>query len=646
MTGLNRIFAVLLGTAACSFAFAQTPAEPDAGLDQIVVTGARTPISLSRIGNAATVITREQIDRLQARYVADVLRTVPGFAISQSGGIGSQTQVRVRGAEANHILVLIDGVRANDPATGDEFRWEYLTTSDIVRIEVVRGPQSALWGSDAVAAAVHIVTQRNTAAPKMHAYVERGSHATSNIGLGGSMGAERWSLNGGIEYLDTNGTNISRIGDEEDGSDITTFSLGGRFLASDTLTLDARIRAVDAYSQYDPTDFFVTGLPTDGDLATRSETIYASVGGMYRRPDSRFTHRLSSRYFDSDNRNLVDGSEDSSSASDRMTFMYQADISLGDHRLSLALEHEATSFEQRGQIVFGDPNQDQDMGVTSVVADFEAAMSDRLTWLFSMRFDDNSEFEDAVTGRASVSYLLSDSTTLRANVGTGQKNPTFTERFGFFPGQFVGNAALDPEKSTSYEIGVDHTFSNDRWSVSATVFHQNLEDEINGFAFDPVTYLFTAENIAGDSERRGIEIGASWQASDRFDVGASYTYTDASEQDAAGIDVTELRRPRHSGNLAMNYRSASERWRANLSANYGGSRKDQFFPPFPQPSEIVTLKNYWLVDLAIHFQLNEAITVFARGANLLDEDFEQVYGYQTPGRTAYLGLRTNFGRGN
>ncbi len=646
MTGLNRVFAVLLSMAACSFAFAQAPTESDTDLDQIVVTGARTPISLSRIGNATTVITRDQIDRMQARHVADVLRTVPGFSISQSGGIGTQTQVRVRGAEANHVLVLIDGIRANDPAMGDEFRWEYLTTGDIVRIEVVRGPQSALWGSDAVAAVVHIVTQRNSVEPQMHAYVEGGSHATSNIGLGGSTGTERWSLNSGLEFLGTDGTNISRIGDEDDGSDITTFSLGGRFLASDALSLDVSVRAVDAYSQYDPSDFFVTGLPTDGDLATQSETIYTSFGGTYRRPDDRLTHRLSTRYFDSDNRNLVNGSEDSSTASDRMTFMYQADISLGDHRLSLALEHEATSFEQRGKIEFGDPNQDQEMDVTSVVADFEAEMSDHLTWLFSVRFDDNSDFEDAVTGRISASYLLSDDTTLRANIGTGRKNPTFTERFGFFPGQFVGNAALDPEKSTSYEIGVDRTFSNNRWSISATIFHQDLEDEINGFAFDPVTFLFTAKNIAGDSERLGIEIGASWQVSDRFDLGASYTYTDASEQDAVGIDVTELRRPRHSGNLTMNYRSASERWQTNLSANYGGSRKDQFFPPWPQPSEIVTLKNYWLVDLAVHFQLNETIKLYARGANMLDEDFEQVYGYRTPGRTAYLGLRTNFGRDN
>lgn len=641
-----RIFtAIGFCVAACACAFAQTPVEESSSLDQIIVTGARSPISLHRLGNASTVITREQIDHSQARYVSDLLRNVPGFAISQSGGTGSLTQVRVRGSEANHILVLIDGVRANDPATGDEFRWEHLTTGDVERVEIVRGPQSALWGSDAVAAVVHVITNSSQSRPQINAYVEGGSNATGNVGLNGSTGAERWSLNGGLEYLDTDGTNISRTGAEKDGSDVTTFSLGGRIDATDALSFAAGVRAADANSQYDPIDFFVTGLPTDGDVATESDALYANVGGTYHRLDSRFVHHLNVRYFESDNRNLVDGAEDSSSASDRSTFMYQADIGIGNKRLSLALEHETTSFEQRGAIIFGDPNQDQDMDVTSFVADFEANTSDRLTWLLSARFDDNNDFEDVVTGRASIAYLLSEDTTVRGNIGTGQKNPTFTERFGFFPGQFIGNPALEPEKSTSYEIGVDQILMDGDWSVSATVFHQDLEDEINGFVFDPVTFLFTADNIAGDSERRGVEIGAAWNASEQFDLAATYTYTDSSEQDINGVDAAELRRPRHSGSLSMNYQSTGERFRTSLSASYGGTRSDVFFPPFPQPSEIVTLSNYWLVDIALHFRLTDSVTLFARGANLFDEKYEQVYGYRTPGRTGYVGVRTNFGTG-
>ncbi len=632
-----------LGFALSPHALAQSPDAGDPGIDQIVVTGARSPIDINHLGNASTVIDRSDIERLEARYVSDLLRMVPGFAVSHSGGVGSQTQVRVRGAEANHVLVLIDGVRANDPATGDEFRWEYLTTANVDRVEIVRGPQSALWGSDAVAAVVHVVTDRQRSEPYLSAYAEGGSHATGNVGLNGATGSDRWAVNGGFEYLDTDGINISRTGAEKDGSDIASLSLGGRIDATDALTFDAGIRSTDAYTEYDPVDFFVTGLPTDGDYVTEADNLYADVSATLHRPGARLRQRLSARYFESDNRNLVDGVEDSSTASERTTFMYQADIGIGEHRLSLALEREATDFSQRGAAVFGDPNQDQDMAVTSFIADFEANPTERLTLLLSARFDDNSDFKDATTGRVSAAYALGDSTTLRGNVGTGQKNPTFIERFGFFPGQFVGNPDLNPEKSTSYEIGVDRQFRDGALSVGATVFHQDLEDEINGFVFDPVTFLSTAENMAEDSERTGFELSANWQAAERVGFAASYTYLDATEQDGGGQAVAELRRPRHSGSLSANYLSAGERLGLGLSASYGGTRSDIFFPPFPQPAEIVTLANYWLVDFAARYRLTDSITVFARGANLLDADYEQVYGYRTPGVTGYLGLRMRFG---
>jgi len=637
--------AASLCLAASPLVLAQSLPQNDAELDQIIVTGARTPINIDHLGNATTVIDRAEIERLEARYVADLLRTVPGFAVSHSGGVGSQTQVRVRGAEANHVLVLIDGVRANDPATGDEFRWEYLTTGNVDRIEIVRGPQSALWGSDAVAAVVHVVTNRQRPEPSLTAYAEGGSHETANVGINGSAGGERWSLTGGIEYLDTGGINISRTGTERDGSDIATVSLGGRFAASDSVTIDAGIRSADAFSEFDPVDFLVTGLPIDGDHVTEADNLYADVSATIAGPDSRFRHRLSARYFDSDNRNLIDGAEDSRTASDRLTIMYQADMQLGDHRLSLALEHEATDFSQRGATVFGDPNQDQEMDVDSVIADFEANPSERLTVLLSARFDANSDFDDATTGRLSAAYLVNDRTTLRGNIGIGRKNPTFIERFGFFPAQFVGNPDLKPEKSTSYEVGIDRQFGDEALTVGLTIFHQDLEDEINGFVFDPVTFLTTAENLAEDSTRTGFEWSARWQAHERVDLGATYTYIDASEQDVGGQDVTELRRPRHSGSLSANYLPPGDRWKLSLSANYGGTRSDVYFPPFPQPSEVVTLGNYWLVDLAAHYSLTDSITIFARGANLLDADYEQVFGYQTPGITGYLGLRARFGSG-
>jgi vitamin B12 transporter len=632
-----RHFSIILAATAASIFVAPSFADSgSAPKDQIIVTGSRTPISSGDVGSAVTVLTRDDIERRQARYVTDLLRSVPGFAISHSGVVGSQTQVRVRGSEANHVLVLIDGVRANDPATGDEFRWEYLATSNIERIEIIRGPQSALWGSDAIGGVVHIIT-RSDSTSGVNGYLEGGSQNTLNGALNGSFGGDDWSVGLGIEQLTTDGSNISRTGTENDDADITTASLNARFKPSDVFSLRFGARSVDAYSQFDAVDFFVTGLPADSDVATDSTQHSAHLGATFGSDSSRVRHHVNARYFDSDNHNLVDGTEDSSSGSERITFAYQADIPFGDNMLALALEHEDTKFEQRGTVNFGDPNQDQEMDVTSAVADLQGRSTENVTWLLSARFDNNSDFDDIVTGRASTAWDVGENTTLRANIGTGQKAPTFVERFGYFPGQFIGNPDLKPERSVSYDMGIDQRVTASA-SIQIAVFKQTVEDEIDGFVFDPDTFLFTAENLDTTSKRSGVEFGARWTVSERVDLAMNYTYTDSTENGA-----TELRRPRHEGNINVDVNFLESRGRLALAANYGGTRQDIFFPPWPNPSEIVTLDNYWLLDLTAQYQVSNAVKVFARASNLLDAEYEQVYGYNTPGRAVYGGIQVGFG---
>jgi len=631
------------GLVFCAPVFGQTNGDSTEEIDTIVVTASRSPIAKANLGSSTTIITREQIELRQARYVTDLLRAVPGFAVSHVGTTGSQTQVRVRGAEANHVLVLIDGVRANDPASGDEFRWELLSTSNIERIEIIRGPQSSLWGSDALSAVVHVITQSADGRPGINAYAEGGSFDTVNGGLNGATGGDSWSLAFGLERLDTDGTNISRSGSEDDQSDMTTASVSGQLRPSENLTLKLGLRAVDAYSQFDPVDFFVTGLPQDGDVATDSERYYWNAGATFATPDGRLSHHFYARYLDTDNRNLADGVQNSSTASDRKTFTYQADIQLGENLLSLAIEHERTRFEQQGEIGFGDPNQRQQMSVNSLIADFQGRSIDRLTWLLSARYDDNSDFDSALSGRLSLAYAVNSTTLVRANLGTGRKAPTFIERFGFFPGQFIGNPDLKPEKSKSFDLGVDRSLFDNTVEIQLAVYYQNLEDEINGFVFDPDTFLFTAENIDGDSIRKGVEAAATFNVTENLSFGGSYTYTDSTQNDGSGDDVRELRRPRHSGSLNSSYRFLDERATLTVVADYGGTSTDIFFPPFPEPSEIVSLDSFWLLDLTASYDINRNTNIFVRALNLLDEDYEQVYGYRTPGRSAFVGVRLGFG---
>ncbi|MEM6514329.1 MAG: TonB-dependent receptor, partial [Pseudomonadota bacterium] len=603
-------------------------AEP---VDQIVVTAARTPIEISRVASAITVIDRDAIERREARNVAELLRSVPGFAVSQTGVTGTQTQIRLRGAEANHLLVLVDGVRATDPATSDEFRWEFLSTASIERIEIVRGAQSALWGSDAIAGVVNIITRGASGDSEYGGFAEAGSFGSLNGGFNASIGDERWSLGGGIETQSTDGENISRTGSEDDDSDLTTLNVKASFAASDEVSLFGSLRHVDATSQFDPVDFAVTGLPTDGDNETETSNTFAAFGVDI--DGGNLQHTLRIDLYSSDNDNFVDGTFDSSASSDRTTFRYQTELAINENRLIFAAEHEQTDYEQRGEVSFGDPNQDQDIDATGIVLEYQGLSAERFTWIASARFDSNSDFDDALDGRLSATYDVSDATTLRASAATGRKNPTFTERFGFFPGLFLGNPDLEPESSVTYELGLGHSFADGAANIDVAIFKQDLEDEINGFVFDPVTFLTTAENRSGTSRRDGVEVSGNWMASDSLDLGFHYTYTDATDDTAR-----EVRRPKHAGGLSASLSGLDQRLQTTLNADYGGTRLDTFFPPFPNPSEVVTLDAYWLVDLAVHYRVNDKLRVFARGTNLLDDDYEQVFGYQTLGRAVFAGV--------
>lgn len=635
---MNYASATLAAIGAGLVAFSSPDAAAEEHLDEIIVTGSRAPLAVSATGSTVTVIARDAIERRQVRYVGDLLRQVPGFAVSQSGTPGSQTQVRVRGAEANHVLVLIDGTRANDPATGDEFRWEFLTTANIERIEIVRGPQSAIWGSDALAGVVNIITRSGTRKPYVEAFVETGSQNTKNNAISGGFGTDDWAVGYSVERVATDGGNISRTGSEDDPSDTTTATLSTSWQPQESLVLKLSARSVDALAQYDNIDFVATGLPTDSDVALATTQHYAQLTMLTGTEQSRVRQRLAASYFDSENLNRTDGIEDAAALSDRTMLSYQADLRVGANLLSFALERERTTFEQRGPTDFGDPNQVRHMSVQSAVIDIQGHSGQAVSWVASARYDDNSVFDDSLTGRLAAAWRATDRTLVRASAGTARKNPTFIELYGYFPGQFVNNPALRPERSTAFDLGLEQQLT-DRIGLQLTVFHQDLEDEINGFVYDPVTFLSTAKNMDGRSRRDGVELGLRLQASDAFTAGASYTYVDASAD-----DVREVRRPRHSGSVDVNYAFSDGRGQAALAAAYGGSRQDIFFPPWPNPPEVVTLDAHWLVDLTLRYELLPTLALFARVGNLLDAEYEQVFGYVTAGRTIYAGVDLTIGR--
>jgi len=259
---------------------------------------------------------------------------------------------------------------------------------------------------------------------------------------------------------------------------------------------------------------------------------------------------------------------------------------------------------------------------------------EKIDFSASSRLDKNSDFDDAVSWRITTAWHTSDVTTLFGSVGEANTNPTFSERFGFFT-NFQGNPNLKPEQSRSWELGLRSQFI-DNIQLSASWFDATLEDEINGFVFDPTTFLFTADNRQGESHRKGFEFSLAWRASERLDLQANYTWLEATEEMTSGIQRDEVRRPGNTGSVNANYIFGKSN--LNLNVNYNGKQFDDYFPPFPTPQEVVTLGSYTLVTLSYRYNFNDALQLTTRLENLLDEQYEEVFGYRAPGLAGHMGI--------
>lgn len=599
-----------------------------------VITVSATPISLKDAGSSVSVISRQDILDRNAGSVQELLREIPGFSVNQQGSHGAVTQVRIRGAEANQVLVLINGIEVNDLAQGSEFDFSQISTNDIERIEIVRGPQSALWGSDAMAGVIHIITMPNTNDSSFTASLETGSFSTQRATFSANLGSSRHQTKLSVDYLDSDGTNIARNGSEDDGLENLTVSLAGRYAATDNLSLSYTVRHTDKTSGFDAIDFFTTGLPVDADYETASTYLYSGLS-ITQIISDKVDHSLKASRTDTDNKTSASNPDKDVTSGVRDTFKYQFNYLEGANHLSLRVEHETEEYKQRGTTsFFGDPNQNLDAKTDSFAAEYRY-VGERFNYSLSGRHDKNSEFDDSDSWRMTGNFKMSQAT-LFASVGESIKNPTFTERFGFFT-NFIGNPDLEPEESLHWEIGARTSLFNDKLDLAMTYFNADLENEINGFIFDAGTGGFTSGNIDGESKRKGVELAFGYTQSERFDLRATYTYLDATQQDFKGSDVTEVRRPEHTGSVTMNYR-----WQQaglNFAVSYTGTQEDNFFPPFPPFQERVELNAFTLVSLSGYYNLNDLVTVTARIENIADEDYEQVYGFTSPGIGGYLGFR-------
>ena len=631
---LNKHYSAAFALAVSSFS-AQVISDTNAEIEEVLVSASLIPITASRSANAVTVIDRAQLRNRATVSLSNILRDVPGFSVSQVGVLGSQTQIRVRGAEANHLLVTIDGVEANDPSQGDEFSWGTLTASDIERIEIIRGPQSSLRGSDAVAGVVNIIT-RSAEKSSVGLFLESGSWATHHSGFNIGHKQGDFDIRFGLSHIESEGDNIARTGDENDGYRNTTYNIRSGLKLSDQMDISFAARESDGMNQFDADNDF-DGLIEDQDRVSEFENSTMRIQGDYSSKDGTWQHKILISQSKSDNAAFADKAKGNVTASTKDQFQYIGSFTWdqGAQTIAALIEREKEDWMQRGEISWGvyDPNQDRERDTDSVAVEYRTDINDHLTLAASARHDDNSEFDSAKTYRAEVIYQLTEAIRLRSAVGTAVKNPTFTERFGFYT-NFIGNPNLIPEESTSWELGADQLIMGGALTLSLTIFEAELENEIDGFVYDPATFAYTSSNIDGTSERKGAELSAVGNISESMSLSAAYTYTDSTGDDA----VREVRRPRHIASLNLGWQAAHN-LHLNTNIQFTGEQTDVYFPPFPEPSQVVALSNHTLVNINLNYSATEKLEMYLKLENALNDNYEEVFGYQTLGFGASLGLR-------
>jgi vitamin B12 transporter len=610
---------------------AAVQADPD-----IIVTGAREPVAANVSTVSSTVLDDAEIEALDLPNAVDLLRLTPGVAVATTGPRGTQTQLRIRGAEANHSLLFIDGIRFNDPAAGNEARFELLTSDLLSRLEMVRGPQSALWGSEALGG----VIAAETADPfRRTGFVGEGEYGsldsarlfgryavrTGDVGIGAALGYQR---SGGIDSLG-GGTG------DRDGFENLAATLRVEARPSANIRLGASGYWTEGTSQYDgfdPNTFLRADTPDT--TKTRIGAVRAFASGER----DGWSVRGEASYLDSANRNRLAGAPLNSTFGDRLTLGGQVSRRFGGHTLIAAIDHQDEDFRARDTSFFGGTDQDRSRKLTAFVGEWRAEWSPAIVTDLAARHDDFSAFADETTFRASLLVRPGGGLTLFGSYGEGVAQPTFYDLYGFFPGSFVGNPDLKPETSRGWEAGI--RWSNDHVALGITGFSNRLRNEIVS-TFDPSTFLSGAANADGKSKRDGIELSASWRHADWLNLEANYTWLHANEPNSAGTaQIREVRRPRSTANLAAWGESRRFSWGASLA--YVGARRDTDFDLFP--AAVIRLEDYVLGSLRIGYRILPQLELYARVENAFDDDYQDVVGYNTPGRTVHAGLRVALGR--
>ena len=599
---------------------------------QIVITASRAPQSEADTPVSVTIIDQQRIERLDEPLVSALLRLTPSAAVATSGPAGSLTEVRIRGAEANHTLLFVDGIKINDPASADAPRFELLNADIASRIEVVRGPQSALWGSDAIGGVIAINGLDNP--PRSAAEAEAGPFGFLRASGSEALTTEKVSVAAAAGFQRATGIDSFNGEGDKDGYRNLSGRLRATWRPMSNVELEATALALTGYSEFDGFDP-VTFAHTDTLDNSRNRLVAGRLWASAGSESTPWRADVATSLLGSSNKNYLADTQQNRTSGTRRNLSAQVERAFTtgavSHRLILAGDLERETFHARDTVYGGLTDQDRSRQHDSVTVEWRS-QSKPLSGDVAVRHDFFNRFKDATTVRASVLAPIIAGFSLAGSYSAGIAQPTFFDLYGFFPSSFAGNPSLKPESSRGFEFS--GRYRSGRFRAAVTYYRQRLHDEIVD-TFDTTTLLSSTANRIGISHRSGVEAEVGWELGQALRLSANYAYLHATQPgDVTSGQVKELRRPKHSGSIAVDGVSGKFTYGGSLS--FVGQRfdtRDNY------PFDRVTLGSYWLADARLAYSIGRGLELFARMSNALNQHYEDVFGYRTEPRAIYAGIR-------
>ncbi|MCW8962038.1 MAG: TonB-dependent receptor [Ignavibacteriaceae bacterium] len=623
-------------------------------LTDVVVSATKTPSNTFEVANSISIVDSSEIVNKNVFNTFDVLKNEYGLSFSQQGNKSGVSNVFIRGGNSSHTLVLIDGVEVNLPNDPSNFyNFFALPNDNISRIEVLRGPQSTLYGSDALAGVINIITTKGTGKPAFNISAEGGSYNTFK-GTASSLGAiGKLNYSIALSRIKSDGfssASVKYVNKEKDGYQIDNISslLGYDF--AENFKTNFVIRFNKSRSDLDQSD----GLPEHWDDPTyifNQEEFFLRGQGELNLLDNKWNQKFGLTFF----RNVRKYSYDTSAVSIFYPeYIYDYSWSIYDGRkykldwqnnyklnesnlvtLGSEFDIEESSSEYYGRNYIPDPIYPditsifptKSANIFSIYFQDQIKLDDSFFGTIGIRYDNHNQFGSVFTYRFAPAYIFwKTGTKLKATLGSGFKSPSLFDLYD----PFYGNPELNPEKSFGWDAGIEQFFWKEGVSVGVTYFNNNYK---NMFGFEPITYKTININKA---ETNGVEVFIKAGLIHGLDIKTNYTYTNARDKSENTPDYNKklVRRPEHKAGLFVSY-SFNDVTNANVEFIYVGTREEPDFINYP--SRII-MPDYFLINLAAHYDLFSFLRLKIRIENLLDKQYEDVYGYGTAGFSVYGGI--------